>query len=197
MRRTSSPATRDSSSWCGTWPCRWPPSRPLYVSRDEVPESVLEEERRILRAAALNEGKPEHIVDKIVDRTHREVPRGNLSGGAALHQGPRQEGRRPDSGADRDPGRKHHRSAVRPLRAGRGRRRADGPSGVSEGRGSSPAVAGTSPSSFLLSDPRGIARICARSERNTSRRRETTLGEWRHDDDQTTRVPPGCAQAER
>lgn len=41
-------------------------ARPLYVSRDQVPESVLEEERRILRAAALNEGKPEHIVDKIV-----------------------------------------------------------------------------------------------------------------------------------
>lgn len=41
-------------------------ARPLYVSREDVPESVLEEERRILRAAALNEGKPEHIVDKIV-----------------------------------------------------------------------------------------------------------------------------------
>ena len=41
-------------------------ARPLYVAREDVPESVLEEERRILRAAALNEGKPEHIVDKIV-----------------------------------------------------------------------------------------------------------------------------------
>ncbi len=41
-------------------------AKPLYVSREEVPESVLEEERRILRTAALNEGKPEHIVDKIV-----------------------------------------------------------------------------------------------------------------------------------
>lgn len=41
-------------------------ARPLYVTRDDVPESVLEEERRIFRAAALNEGKPEHIVDKIV-----------------------------------------------------------------------------------------------------------------------------------
>lgn len=41
-------------------------SKPSYVSREDVPESVLEEERRILRTAALNEGKPEHIVDKIV-----------------------------------------------------------------------------------------------------------------------------------
>lgn len=41
-------------------------ARPLYVTRDDVPESVLEEERRIFRAAALNEGKPEHIADKIV-----------------------------------------------------------------------------------------------------------------------------------
>lgn len=41
-------------------------SRPLYVSRDDVPESVIEEEKRILRQAALNEGKPEHIADKIV-----------------------------------------------------------------------------------------------------------------------------------
>lgn len=42
-------------------------ARPLYVTRDEVPESVLEAERQVYRAAALNEGKPEHIVDKIVD----------------------------------------------------------------------------------------------------------------------------------
>ncbi|MFO7265442.1 MAG: translation elongation factor Ts [Bacillota bacterium] len=41
-------------------------AKPLYVSREDVPESVLEEERRVLRAAALNEGKPEHVVDKIV-----------------------------------------------------------------------------------------------------------------------------------
>jgi len=39
-------------------------AKPLYVSREDVPESVLEEERRVLRAAALNEGKPEHVVTK-------------------------------------------------------------------------------------------------------------------------------------
>ncbi len=40
---------------------------PQYVSRDEVPEDVLEKEKDIFRASALNEGKPEHIVDKIVE----------------------------------------------------------------------------------------------------------------------------------
>src|SRR5690606_35138206 len=42
-------------------------SKPEYVSREDVPESVLEHERSIYRAMALNEGKPEHIIDKIVD----------------------------------------------------------------------------------------------------------------------------------
>ncbi len=42
-------------------------ARPEFVSRDQVPESVLESERQIYRSAALNEGKPEKIVDKIVE----------------------------------------------------------------------------------------------------------------------------------
>ena len=42
-------------------------SKPQYVSREEIPESVLEHERAIYRAMALNEGKPERIVDKIVE----------------------------------------------------------------------------------------------------------------------------------
>ncbi len=42
-------------------------SKPSYVSRDEVPEAVLEREKNIYRAAALNEGKPEKIVDRIVE----------------------------------------------------------------------------------------------------------------------------------
>lgn len=41
--------------------------KPLYVRREDVPEHVIEAERNIFRAAALNEGKPEHIVDKIVE----------------------------------------------------------------------------------------------------------------------------------
>ncbi|PJF44306.1 MAG: elongation factor Ts [Phototrophicales bacterium] len=40
---------------------------PKYVSREEVPESVLAAERDIQRKRALDEGKPEHIADKIVE----------------------------------------------------------------------------------------------------------------------------------
>lgn len=42
-------------------------SKPLYVSSDEVPEGVLAEEREINRSRALKEGKPENVVDKIVE----------------------------------------------------------------------------------------------------------------------------------
>lgn len=42
-------------------------SRPLYVSREEIPEEEIERERAIYREQMANEGKPEHIVDKIVD----------------------------------------------------------------------------------------------------------------------------------
>ncbi|MBX6352319.1 MAG: translation elongation factor Ts [Thermoflavifilum sp.] len=42
-------------------------ANPQYVRRDEVPAEVVEKERSILRQQTLNEGKPEHIVDKIVE----------------------------------------------------------------------------------------------------------------------------------
>jgi elongation factor Ts len=42
-------------------------ANPLYVSREEVPESILEHERGILRAQAKNEGKPEKIIEKMVE----------------------------------------------------------------------------------------------------------------------------------
>ena len=42
-------------------------SNPLFISKDEVPTANLEKEREILRAQALNEGKPEKIVDKMVE----------------------------------------------------------------------------------------------------------------------------------
>ncbi|HZG84368.1 translation elongation factor Ts [Paenibacillus sp.] len=40
---------------------------PKYVTREEVPQEELEKEKEILRAQALNEGKPAHIVDKMVE----------------------------------------------------------------------------------------------------------------------------------
>ncbi|OWZ84260.1 translation elongation factor Ts [Natranaerobius trueperi] len=42
-------------------------SDPKYVSRDEVPEKEVEAEKERLKQEALNEGKPEHIVDKMVE----------------------------------------------------------------------------------------------------------------------------------
>lgn len=42
-------------------------SSPEYVRREEVPETILVHERNIARNQALNEGKPENIVDKIVE----------------------------------------------------------------------------------------------------------------------------------
>src|SRR5699024_117407 len=40
---------------------------PSYVSRDEVPEAEVNAEREILKEQALNEGKPEKIVEKMVE----------------------------------------------------------------------------------------------------------------------------------
>ncbi|HLQ95304.1 MAG TPA: translation elongation factor Ts [Pseudogracilibacillus sp.] len=40
---------------------------PSYVSRDEVPEDEVNNERKILKEQALNEGKPEKIVEKMVE----------------------------------------------------------------------------------------------------------------------------------
>jgi len=42
-------------------------ANPLFISKDEVPQDNLEKEREILRAQALNEGKPEKIVDRMVE----------------------------------------------------------------------------------------------------------------------------------
>ena len=42
-------------------------SAPLVIERKEVDEALLKKEREIYRQQALNEGKPEKIIDKIVD----------------------------------------------------------------------------------------------------------------------------------
>ncbi len=42
-------------------------SNPLFVDREEVPQENLAKEREILRAQALNEGKPEKIVERMVE----------------------------------------------------------------------------------------------------------------------------------
>ena len=42
-------------------------SRPEYVSREDVPEEVIAREKEILRTQAINEGKPEKVVEKMVE----------------------------------------------------------------------------------------------------------------------------------
>ena len=42
-------------------------AKPLYVNESEVPTAALEAEKEILKAQALNEGKPEAVVEKMVE----------------------------------------------------------------------------------------------------------------------------------
>lgn len=42
-------------------------TNPRWLSREEVPEEVLAQEREIYRAQAAKEGKPEKVLDKIVE----------------------------------------------------------------------------------------------------------------------------------
>jgi len=42
-------------------------ARPSWVRREDVPDDVLAKERELIAAQARNEGKPEEIVDKIVE----------------------------------------------------------------------------------------------------------------------------------
>lgn len=42
-------------------------ANPQYVRREEVPTEALDKEKEVLRAQALNEGKPEKIVDRMVE----------------------------------------------------------------------------------------------------------------------------------
>ena len=42
-------------------------AKPLYVREEEVPTDALDAEKEILKAQALNEGKPEAVVEKMVE----------------------------------------------------------------------------------------------------------------------------------
>ncbi|HEX2944568.1 MAG TPA: translation elongation factor Ts [Clostridia bacterium] len=52
-------------------------ARPEYVKKEEVPTDVLEKEMNILRVQARNEGKPEKIIEKMVegriDKFYKEI----------------------------------------------------------------------------------------------------------------------------
>ena len=43
------------------------PTPPLYVSAEDIPEEAKEAERKVFAAKAAEEGKPEHIVERIVE----------------------------------------------------------------------------------------------------------------------------------
>ncbi|MBZ2173844.1 translation elongation factor Ts [Schnuerera sp. xch1] len=42
-------------------------ANPKYVSKEDVPKKEVEDEKEILKHQAINEGKPEHIAEKIVE----------------------------------------------------------------------------------------------------------------------------------
>jgi len=42
-------------------------ANPKYIGREDVPEEEKEREEQVLRQQAINEGKPEHIADKMVE----------------------------------------------------------------------------------------------------------------------------------
>src|SRR5699024_3989347 len=42
-------------------------ANPKYIGREDVPEEEKEREDQVLRQQAINEGKPEHIADKMVE----------------------------------------------------------------------------------------------------------------------------------
>ena len=59
--------TDEFKSFCRDIAMQVAAANPEYVRREEVPEHVLERERNIARQQAINDGKPEKILDKIVD----------------------------------------------------------------------------------------------------------------------------------
>ncbi|MDD2620793.1 MAG: translation elongation factor Ts [Syntrophomonadaceae bacterium] len=42
-------------------------SNPEFINREEVPEEVIQREKEVLKAQALEEGKPEKVIDKMVE----------------------------------------------------------------------------------------------------------------------------------
>lgn len=42
-------------------------SKPEYIKKEDVPDDIIEKEKEIIKAQARNEGKPEKIIDKMVE----------------------------------------------------------------------------------------------------------------------------------
>lgn len=59
--------TDDFKSFCRDVAMHIAASAPLCVAREEMDQDILNKERELFRNEMLNEGKPEKIIDKIVD----------------------------------------------------------------------------------------------------------------------------------
>ncbi|MFC1595469.1 translation elongation factor Ts [Gemmatimonadota bacterium] len=59
--------TADFQDFCTEVAMHIAATAPRFISREEVDSALLEKEKEIYRDAALNEGKPENIVDRIVE----------------------------------------------------------------------------------------------------------------------------------
>lgn len=42
-------------------------TNPLYIKREDIPEEIIEQERSVYRAQSLEEGKPEKVVERIIE----------------------------------------------------------------------------------------------------------------------------------
>jgi len=42
-------------------------NKPEFVKREEIPQDIIDREKKIIRAQAIEEGKPEKIIDKMID----------------------------------------------------------------------------------------------------------------------------------
>ena len=58
---------------------------PLYLTRDDVPEEVIEREKEIYRNQALEQGKPEHVIDRIVEGRLEKFYNQSLLDGAGIY----------------------------------------------------------------------------------------------------------------
>lgn len=56
----------DFKAFCRDMAMQVAAARPKYVSREQVPQEELDHEKEVLKQQALNEGKPEHIVEKMI-----------------------------------------------------------------------------------------------------------------------------------
>ncbi|MDH7478984.1 MAG: translation elongation factor Ts [Syntrophomonadaceae bacterium] len=69
--------TKEYGDFCHDLAMQIAAARPIYVDRDQVPAAVVEKERSILHAQAINEGKPEKVAERMVEgrleKFYREV----------------------------------------------------------------------------------------------------------------------------